>query len=109
MNKRRIRLSESDLHRIIKESVNKVVNEAHVIDKNFGESHYPGSFEAAIVDAWRQADNGNKRKLEAAFPDYFPKDAMYGNDDEPFDFRDFPHRGAYDEFYKGWKQRHPSK
>ena len=106
MNKKLIRLTESDLHKIVKESVNKIVNETHVIDKQFGMGGNAGSFENALVDAWKLASPNNRKKLENAFPDYFPSEAMYGNDEEPFDFREFPHRGAYDEFYKGWQQRH---
>ena len=107
MNKKLVRLTEQDLHKIVKESVNRVLKEAHVIDKQFGQGGMAGSFENAIVDAWRMASNPNRRKLEDAFPEFFPREAMYGNEDEPFDFREFPYRGAYDEFYKGWKQRHP--
>lgn len=108
MRNKLVRLTESDLHRIVSHSVEKVLKEsAHVINKQFGQSFSPGSFESALVDTWRLADNRNKAKLESAFPEYFPREAMYGNDEEPFDFRSFPHRGAYDDFYKGWQERHP--
>ena len=103
--KQLVRLTESDLHRIIKESVNNVLNEAHVIDKNFGMSRHPGSFESAIVEAWRVADSSNRETLEQAFPDYFPSEAMYGNEQDPFDFRDFPHYDAYNNHYTQWKER----
>ena len=53
MNKKLIRLTESDLHKIVKESVNTVLKEAHVIDKQFGQGGMAGSFENAIVDAWK--------------------------------------------------------
>ena len=105
--KRTIKLRESELKRMIAESVKRVMNEAHVIDDYFGQSNNPGSFEAALVDAWKKASAGNQRKLENAFPNFFPTDAMYGNEEEPFDFREFPYRGAYDKFYNGWKERHP--
>ena len=105
MSRKLVRLTESDLHRIIKESVNNVINEAHVIDKQFGMSRFPGSFENALVDAWRLADNGNKRKLEQAFPDYFPSEAMYVNEQDPFDFREFSHYDAYKNHYNDWKKR----
>ena len=107
--RKRIKLTESDIRRIVKQSVNKIVNEAHVIDKQFGISRSPGSFEAALVEAWKCAGYDNKKKLENAFPEYFPREEMYGSDDEPFDFRDFPHHDAYTDFYKGWKERHPNK
>ena len=100
------RVKESTLHRIVRESVSKAIKEAHVIDKQFGEGGMAGSFENALVNAWRCASDNNRKRLEQAFPDYFPKEAMYGNEEEPFDFRDFPHRGAYDKFYQGWKERH---
>lgn len=105
MKKNNLKLNESFLNNVIKQSVKKVLNEAHVIDAQFGQSNFPGSFEAALVDAWRKASEGNKKKLENAFPEYFPMEAMYGNEKEKFDFREFPYRGAYDEFYKGWKER----
>jgi hypothetical protein len=100
-----IRLTESDVSNI----VYNVLNEAHVIDQQFGQSKSPGSFEAALVNAWKMASDSNKEKLENAFPEYFPREAMYGNDEEPFDFREFPYRGAYDDYYKGWQGRHPSR
>ena len=102
---KKIRLTESALRKIVKESVNKVLNEAHVIDKQFGMNRHVGSFENALVDAWKLADNGNKRKLEQAFPDYFPSEAMYGNEQDPFDFRDFSHYDAYKNHYDDWKKR----
>ena len=105
MSKKIVRLTESDLHRIIKESVNNIINEAHVIDKQFGMGGFAGSFENALVDAWRLADNGNRKKLEQAFPDYFPSEAMYGNEQDPFDFREFPHYDAYKDHFKNWKER----
>lgn len=37
MNKKTIRLTESDLHRIIKESVNKVVNEGSMNNSEYQE------------------------------------------------------------------------
>ena len=105
--RKKIRLTEGDLHRIVKNSVNKVLKEAHIIDKQFGQGGMAGSFEAAIVDAWKMASGGNRKRLEDAFPEFFPREAMYGNQDEPFDFREFPTRDSYDEFYNGWQQRHP--
>ena len=41
MNKRLIRLTESDLHRIVKESVNKIIQEITVKGKS-GKEHYLG-------------------------------------------------------------------
>jgi len=37
MNKKRIRLTEQDLHRIVKESVNRVLNESTIFDRKLPE------------------------------------------------------------------------
>ena len=37
MNKKLIRVTESDLHKIVKESVNKVLNESTIFDKKIPE------------------------------------------------------------------------
>lgn len=97
---------DKKVDRAVAESINEM---AHVIDQQFGQSRFPGSFEKAIVDAWKLASSDNKHKLEGAFPELFPSEAMYGNSEEPFDFRSFPHRKAYDDFYKGWQGRHPKQ
>ena len=39
MNSKLIRLTESDLHRIVKESVNRILNEDYFDDNNFGRFH----------------------------------------------------------------------
>lgn len=107
MNKNRIRLTESQLHRVIKESVGKVLRESVVRAQfNNGVDAMAGSFEAALDKAWRAASPGNKAKLEEAFPEFFNKSAMYGSEDEPFDFRDFPTKDSYDKHYADWKTRH---
>jgi hypothetical protein len=103
--RKRVRFTENDLHRVIKESVKRVLKEAHVIDQQFGMNNSPGSFEAALVNAWKAAGESNKRKLEQAFPEIFPSSAMYGNENEPFDFREFPTRKHYDDFMTGWNER----
>lgn len=104
--KKTIKLNENDLHNIVKDTVKKVIKEAHIIDRQFGMNSGAGSFETAIVNAWVAADNGNKKRLQDAFPEFFPKEQMFGNDEEPFDFREFPTRDSYNEFYKGWQNRH---
>lgn len=38
--KKRIRLTESDLHRIVKESVNSVLKEANLDDFNYGFNNF---------------------------------------------------------------------
>lgn len=105
MNKKLIRLTENDIHNIIKETVNNVLNEADVINRQFSQAGIGGSFETALVDAWQAASPGNKKRLENAFPEFFPSEAMYGNDNEPFDFREFPTKQHYDDFYKQWQNR----
>ena len=101
----KIKLTESKLNKIIAESVKKVLKEYHVINSAMGIQSGAGDFERALVDAWKLAGNANKRKLEQAFPDYFPSEAMYGNEQDSFDFRDFPNYEVYNDYYKGWKER----
>lgn len=105
MKKQTIKLSESQLHKVIKESVQKVLRESHVIAQQFGGTENPGSFESALVQAWKCASEGNKRTLESAFPEYFPSEAMYGNDNDRFDFREFPTKDAYDKHWADWQSR----
>lgn len=106
---KRIRLTESDLNNIVKSVIRQTVNETypHIIKQQFGMTANPGSFESAIIKAWKVADPSNKKKLEQTWPNIFPSSLMYGNEEEPFDFREFPTYNHYDEHMKGWKQRHP--
>jgi hypothetical protein len=62
MNKKLIRLTESDLHRIIKETVKRVINETnndvntYVISNGYGSGKFTGTYEEAIL---RCLDNVN--------------------------------------------------
>ena len=43
--KRRIRLTESDLHRIVKKSVNRVLKEAFTKPSNWKDTPFKGTYE----------------------------------------------------------------
>ena len=73
---------------------------------NNGIDAMAGSFEQALDNAWRAASAINRERLEDAFPEIFDRNAMYGSEDEPFDFRDFPTQDAYNKYYTDWKTRH---
>jgi hypothetical protein len=49
MNKRLIRLTEGDLHRIVKESVNRVIKE----EQGSSASNYINSLEQALIKAYQ--------------------------------------------------------
>lgn len=57
MNKKLVRLTESDLHRIIKESVNKVLNE-RIIDEEIDEGF--GNWVRASIDGLSNIGNYSK-------------------------------------------------
>lgn len=60
-----------------------------IIDYHFNEGS-AGSFESHIFNAWKEASSSNRRRLEDAFPEFFPLARMYGAGD----FRMFPTREA---------------
>lgn len=63
--KRKIRLTESDLHRIVKESVNRVLRESEYDDLEFDETAYDrkgNEIHKGDVVIWTDPENGRKVK-----------------------------------------------
>lgn len=65
--KKLIRLTEADLHRIVKESVNKTLNEAKIINGNFSNKY----FVQYLRKAYDYADEINRKRLVQVFPNIF--------------------------------------
>ena len=66
---RRVRLTESDLNRIVKESVNRVLREANendffaCIEKAKGSKEYQDGFRKGVNDARKTRNNEERNKL----------------------------------------------
>lgn len=104
MKNRLIRLTESDLHRIVKKSVNKVLKEDY-INHHFDTGISDGSFADALYQAYAYASSPNQEKLRQAFPDLFPNERMFGNEEDSFDYRNFLSLDHYNKHYDEWKKR----
>ena len=106
---KKIRLTESDLHNMVKEAVRRIVNEDYLSSNAFfqGGGVSDGDFAEALYQAYAYASAGNQERLRKAFPEYFSEERMFGNEKDPFDYRDFPSRKHYDEHWKAWRERNP--
>ena len=61
--KKLVRLTESDLHKIVKESVNRIINEINVIDKipNFDRRKGYGKYDGKWMDTATAIDKGKEK------------------------------------------------
>jgi hypothetical protein len=88
MNKRLIRLTESDLHRIVKESVNNVLNE--IGDTNRGQ------YMLGRLAGRKYANNYNKNGYDEA-----GKIANYAQQQRPYKSVYNPYTSGYDNGFEG--------
>ncbi len=81
MNKKLIRLTEQDLHKIVKESVNKILNEVRYLDVDF--PYNIRSYHGNNPNDWGAlADERYRRGLDAKREyEYYdsPQDALYSD------------------------------
>ena len=103
-NKQVVRLTESDLHRIVKESVNKVLKEDYM-NHYFNTGISDGHFADALYKAYSYASSSNQKRLRDAFPDLLSNERMFGNEEDSFDYRNFPSLDDYNKHYDEWKKR----
>lgn len=81
-NKKLIRLTEADLHRIVKESVNKVLNEIDMnsfdIDDRTPQEITADERKDALYEKYLQKGYVVGKRLENGYYYYFTKSGMYG-------------------------------
>ena len=71
MNKKLIRLTENDLHRIVKESVNRLLNEAHYDAKDYRRRKMRSKLDKPLSDLDKEKVDITKLAKEF-YPDHTP-------------------------------------
>ena len=103
-NRRRVRITESQLNGIVRESVNKILKEDYM-NHYFDTGISDGDFADALYKAYTYASSPNQEKLRKAFPDLFSNERMFGNEEDSFDYRNFLSLDHYNKHYDEWKKR----